>query len=39
MPYADNYDLLDYLKVWYMKNRDEHIKNTLDYYYKIEPKY
>ena len=38
MPYADNYDLLDYLKVWYQNHREEHIKNTLDYYYKNRTK-
>ena len=38
MPYSNNYDLLDYLKVWYMNHREEHIKNTLDYYYKNRTK-
>ena len=38
MPYADNYDLLDYLKVWYLDHREEHIKNMLNYYYKNRTK-
>ena len=38
MPYSDNYDLLDYLKVWYQNHREEHIKNTLEYYYKNRTK-
>ena len=36
MPYADNYDLLDYLKVWYMNHREEHSK--ILYYYKNKTK-
>ena len=39
MPYSDNYDLLDYLKVWYQNHREEHIKNTSEYYKKKELKY
>ena len=38
MPYSDNYDLLDYLKVWCQNHREEHIKNTLEYYYKNRTK-
>ena len=39
MPYSDNPDLLDYLKVWYQNHREEHNENTWENYYKIELKY
>ena len=38
MPYADHFEQLQYYQMWYFKNREHHIKNTSDYYYKNKNK-
>jgi hypothetical protein len=38
MPYSDKGEYIDYMREWYQKHRDEHIKNSLEYYYKTRTK-
>ena len=38
MLYFDKGEYIDYMREWYQKHKEEHIKNTLEYYYKKRTK-
>ena len=38
MPYSEYEQQLEYYKLWYADNRDEHIKKMTNYYYKNREK-
>jgi hypothetical protein len=38
MPFVDRDQYIDYLRDWYIDNKEQHIKNVLEYYYKNRTK-
>ena len=38
MPFVDRDQYIDYLRDWYIDNKEHHIKNVLEYYYKNRTK-